>query len=166
MLDIRLPPTFTDEGIRLAFTIRTRHPRIGILALSQYADPGHAASLSDQAGTAIGYLLKDRLLDTDVLDAAMSRIVRGETAIDPTLVDTLIRRRRTDSPLDRLTPRERDVLALMAEGMSDKGIAARLSVSTATVGTHAQAVFRKLDLPDNADDNRRVHAVLSHLREH
>jgi DNA-binding NarL/FixJ family response regulator len=166
LLDIRMPPTHTDEGIRLAVIIRARHPRVGILVLSQYADPGHAATLVEQAGTAVGYLLKDRLLDDDVLGDALRRIADNRTAIDPELVATLIRRPRPASALDGLTPRERDVLSLMAEGLSDKGIAGRLSVTTATVSTHVQAVFRKLDLPDSTVDNRRVLAVLSYLRQH
>lgn len=165
LMDIRLPPTFTDEGIRLSVAVRDRLPRTAVLVLSQYAEPAHATTLLQHDPRAVGYLLKDRILDAGVLDAAIDRVVAGETVIDPAVVAGLVGRSRPASPLDELTGRERDTLALMAEGLSDRGIAERLGVSATTVGTHVQAVFRKLRLPGSSGDNRRVLAVLTYLRE-
>ncbi len=164
VMDIRMPPTFTDEGIRLSATLRQRRPGAPVLILSQYADAAHASSLLTSDPRGLGYLLKERLIDAEMLDAAVDRVTSGGTMIDPSLVADLIGRPRRESLLATLTARERDVLALMAEGCSDRGIADRLSVSVTTVGSHVQAVFRKLDLPDSVQDNRRVHAVLTYLR--
>jgi DNA-binding NarL/FixJ family response regulator len=135
------------------------------LVLSQYTEPEHATTLLRQDPSAVGYLLKDRILDADLLADAIARVAAGEAVIDPEVVVALVGRPRTANPLDELTDRERDTLALMAQGLSDKGIAERLRVSTATVGTHVQAVFRKLRLPGSGTDNRRVLAVLTYLRE-
>jgi DNA-binding NarL/FixJ family response regulator len=165
LMDIRLPPTLTDEGIRLSVTIRERHPGTAVLVLSQFAEPEHATTLLQQDPRAVGYLLKDRILDAGLLATAIDRLVAGETVVDPAVAHGLVNRPRAAGPLDELTGRERDTLALMAEGLSDRGIADRLSVSTTTVGTHVQAVFRKLHLPGSVDDNRRVLAVLTYLRE-
>jgi DNA-binding NarL/FixJ family response regulator len=164
-MDIRLPPTHTDEGIRLTVAIRERYPGTAVLVLSQFAEPEHAATLVQQDPRSIGYLLKDRILDGGLLAAAITRLVAGETVIDRDVALGLVNRARAEGPLDELTGRERDTLALMAEGLSDRGIAERLSVSTTTVGTHVQAVFRKLGLPGSVADNRRVLAVLTYLRE-
>jgi DNA-binding NarL/FixJ family response regulator len=165
LMDIRLPPTHTDEGIRLTVAIRERYPGTAVLVLSQFAEPEHAATLVQQDPRSIGYLLKDRILDGGLLSAAITRLVAGETVIDRDVALGLVNRARAEGPLDELTGRERDTLALMAEGLSDRGIAERLSVSTTTVGTHVQAVFRKLGLPGSVADNRRVLAVLTYLRE-
>lgn len=165
LMDIRLPPTLTDEGIRLSVTIRERHPGTAVLVLSQFAEPEHATTLLQHDPRGVGYLLKDRIMEAGLLATAIDRLVAGETVIDPTVAQGLVNRARAAGPLDELTGRERDTLALMAEGLSDRGIAERLSVSTATVGTHVQAVFRKLRLPGSGDDNRRVLAVLTYLRE-
>jgi DNA-binding NarL/FixJ family response regulator len=165
LMDIRLPPTLTDEGIRLSVAIRERYPGTAVLVLSQFAEPEHATTLLEHDPRGIGYLLKDRVLDAGLLAAAIDRLAAGETVIDPTVARGLVDRARTVGPLDELTGRERDTLALMAEGLSDRGIADRLSVSTTTVGTHVQAVFRKLRLPGSSDDNRRVLAVLTYLRK-
>jgi DNA-binding NarL/FixJ family response regulator len=165
LMDIRLPPTQTDEGIRLTVTIRERHPGTAVLVLSQYAEPEHVTTLVQQDPRGVGYLLKDRVLDQALLAAAINRLVAGETVIDPEVAAGLVNRPRQQGPLDELTGRERDTLALMAEGLSDRGIAERLGTSTTTVGTHIQAVFRKLRLPGSGADNRRVLAVLTYLRE-
>lgn len=160
-MDIRLPPT--DEGIRLTLALRERRPGLPVLVLSQYAEPAHVTTLLEHDPRGVGYLLKDRILDAPMLADAIERVIGGGSVIDPTVVDALVRRPRLAGPLDELTGRERETLALMAEGLSDRGIAERLGVSLATVGTHGQSVFRKLALPGTASDNRRVLAVLAHL---
>jgi DNA-binding NarL/FixJ family response regulator len=164
LVDIKMPPTFTDEGLRAADTIRARFPGVGVLVLSQYVVAEYAMALLAGGEAGVGYLLKDRVMDPSQLSAALARVCAGGTVIDPELVADLLRTSRTGGPTSALTDRESDVLALMAEGLSDKGIAERLFVSLNTVGTHVQRIFRKLDLPDGAADNRRVHAVLLHLR--
>jgi DNA-binding NarL/FixJ family response regulator len=164
IMDIRMPPTQTDEGIRLALAVRERHPAVAVLVLSQYSEPAYAATLLDAGTGKVGYLLKDRLLDRHVLNEAIRRLSAGGVVIEPLLVGDLLRRPRAEDPVGSLTDRERDVLALMAEGLSDRGIAERLSVSTTTVGTHIQSLFRKLELPRQPTDNRRVAAVLAYLR--
>jgi DNA-binding NarL/FixJ family response regulator len=133
-----------------------------VLVLSQHAEPAHAATLRDDP-RALGYLLKDRVLDTTTLAGALDRVAAGGTVVDPDLVGTLVGRPRGTGPLDRLTGRERETLTLMAEGLTDRGIAGRLGVSVTTVGTHVRGVFHKLDLPDGVADNRRVLAVLTYL---
>lgn len=164
VVDIRMPPTYTDEGLVAAATIRERHPEVGVLVLSQYVEPSYALRLVDGAEGGCGYLLKDRVLDGGELAAALGRVVAGETVVDHELVTQLLARRREPDPLDELTEREREVLALMAEGLTDRGIAERLWVTPKTVETHVRHILRKLDLPSGSAHNRRVRAVLAHLR--
>lgn len=164
VIDIKLPPTFTDEGLRAAATIHTRHRTVGVLVLSQYVAASYATWLVEHAPTRAGYLLKDRILDAAVLQDALHRVAAGDTVVDPELVRVLMRSRDRSGPLSGLTARERDVLRLMAEGLSDRGIAERLVISLNTVGSHVQHIFTKLGLPDSAADNRRVNAVLTWLQ--
>jgi len=163
VVDIRMPPTYTTEGLRAASMIRQRHPDIGVLVLSQYVDVNYALHLIGAGAAGVGYLLKDRIVDIDQFIADLRRVAHGETVVDPTLVSEMVTAPLTGGRLSRLTPREREVLALMAEGLTDRGIAARLTVSTRTAQAHVEAIFRKLDLPASPDDNRRVHAVLTYL---
>jgi DNA-binding NarL/FixJ family response regulator len=163
LIDIRMPPTHTDEGLRAAAAIRARHPAIGTLVLSQYVVPAYATWLLEHAPARVGYLLKDRITDATALQDALQRVNRGETVIDSELVRSLVRSRDGSGPLAALSERERQVLTLMAEGLSDRGIAERLVISLNTVGTHVRHIFTKLDLPDAPTDNRRVHAVLTWL---
>jgi DNA-binding NarL/FixJ family response regulator len=160
VVDIRMPPTFSDEGIRAARWIRDAHPEVGVLLLSQHVDTGGAVGLVTQRG--FGYLLKDRVLDVDDFIDAAERVARGGSALDPQVVATLL---GSDSPpaTQRLTPREREVLALMAEGLSNSGIAARLVLTERTVESHVRAVLAKLDVPAGEDGQRRVLAVLNYL---
>ena len=164
LVDIRLPPTFTDEGLRAAAEIRARFDDVGLLVLSQYVEAEYALRLLDGDERGVGYLLKDRILDVDQLTDAIARIVAGGVVVDPQLIAALLERRRRADPLDELTPREREVLALMAEGLTDRGIAERLYVTPKTVETHIRHVFEKLEIPESALDNKRVHAVLAYLR--
>jgi DNA-binding NarL/FixJ family response regulator len=164
VVDIRMPPTWSDEGIRVAGEIRRRFPHVGVLLLSQYVEAEYALRLLEDGSGGIGYLLKDRVLDVRDLVAALERIAAGETVVDPSLVSRLLDRTRADSPLDELTPRELEVLALMAEGLTDRGIAERLYVTTNTVETHVRHIIGKLDLRATPSDNRRVRAVLAYLR--
>ena len=164
VVDIRMPPNHRDEGLVAARTIRESAPATAVLLLSQYLEPRYAQRLlADQPG-GLGYLLKSRVADVAVLVDALRRVSDGECVIDPTIVATLLSRRRPDSPLERLTEREHQVLSLMAEGRSNAGIADRLGVSDRTVEAACAHVFRKLDLEASSDDNRRVLAVLSLLR--
>ncbi|GII63996.1 DNA-binding response regulator [Sphaerisporangium krabiense] len=163
VLDIRLPPTFTDEGLRLAAAIRRRHPRVAVLILSHYLENSYAAALLENGAARLGYLLKERLLDAAMLDEVLRRLHGGGTAVDPDVVAHLLAPRREHDALARLTGRERDVLALMAQGLSDRGIADRLALSVTTVGTHTHNVFRKLGIGDAPASNRRVNAVLAYL---
>jgi DNA-binding NarL/FixJ family response regulator len=162
--DIRMPPTFTDEGLTAALEIRAQHPQVAVLVLSQYAEAAYAERLLRDGTTHVGYLLKERVNDVTALHDAMTRVARGESVIDPEIVRMLVARPRQENPLDRLTERERDVLALMAEGRSNRGIGDRLHLSEKTVETHIGAIMAKLDLPDTVDDNRRVAAVVRYLR--
>jgi DNA-binding NarL/FixJ family response regulator len=164
LVDIRLPPTFTDEGLRAAAEIRARFDDVGLLVLSQYVEAEYALRLLDGDEQRVGYLLKDRILDVNQLTDAIARVVAGGVVVDPQLVAALLERRRRADPLDELTPREREVLALMAEGLTDRGIAERLYVTPKTVETHIRHVFEKLEIPESALDNKRVHAVLAYLR--
>jgi DNA-binding NarL/FixJ family response regulator len=164
LVDIRLPPTFTDEGLRAAAEIRARFDDVGLLVLSQYVEAEYALRLLDGDEQRVGYLLKDRILDVDQLTDAIARVVAGGVVVDPQLVAALLERQRRADPLDELTPREREVLALMAEGLTDRGIAERLYVTPKTVETHIRHVFEKLEIPESALDNKRVHAVLAYLR--
>jgi DNA-binding NarL/FixJ family response regulator len=164
IVDIRMPPTNTDEGLVAATAIRARFPRTGVLVLSQYVDAAYALRLFDEAAGGCGYLLKERVLDAGELVAAVERVAAGEVVVDAELVESLLRGRQQRNPLDELTDREREVLRLMAEGLTDRGIAERLWVAPTTVETHVRHILRKLDLPADATQNRRVQAVLTHLR--
>jgi len=164
VVDIRMPPTHVDEGLVAAEAIRRRWPDVGVLVLSQYVESEYALRLLDGGETRCGYLLKDRVLDAGQLTDAVRRVGEGGVVVDPELVARLVGRSRVRSPLDDLTAREREVLALMAEGLTDRGIASRLFVTPKTVETHVRHVFAKLGLPATAADNKRVHAVLAYLR--
>ncbi len=160
--DVRMPPGYTDEGLRAALTIRQRWPEVGVLVLSQYVEERYATELLAGRTSRVGYLLKDRVADVDEFVAAVRRVASGGTALDPEVVSQLLVRRRAD-PLERLTPRERDVLGLMAEGRSNAGIAAALVVSESAVAKHVNSIFTKLDLSPADNDHRRVLAVLRFL---
>jgi DNA-binding NarL/FixJ family response regulator len=161
--DIRMPPGFSDEGLRAACQLRVRRP-LPVVALSQYVERSYAEELLDSAGGhAVGYLLKDRVVDVEEFGHALRAVVDGGTIIDPEVVRQLIRR---SDPLDRLTPREREVLALLAEGDSNLAIAEKLTVTEAAVNKHVGNILAKLDLPPSTDSNRRVLAVLTWLRRH
>jgi DNA-binding NarL/FixJ family response regulator len=162
--DIRMPPTHTDEGLVAAQRIREEHPAVGVLVLSQYVEPGYAMRLLEEHPEKIGYLLKERVFDVAVLVDALRRIDDGETVIDPTIVSRLVGRRRREDPLAELTEREREVLSLIAEGMSNRAIAARLFVTERTVEAHTKQIFLKLGLTESRDRHRRVLAVLAFLR--
>jgi len=162
--DIRMPPTQTDEGLRAALEIRSRHPKVGVLVLSQHADVGLAMKLLAESAEGVGYMLKDRVEDIDEFAEAVRRVGHGGSVIDPTIVSQLLGRRRGDDPLERLTPREREVLELMAEGRSNQGIAERLVVTERAVQKHITSIFQKLGLPAGSEDHRRVLAVLAFLR--
>jgi DNA-binding NarL/FixJ family response regulator len=164
ILDIRMPPTFTDEGLRAAERLRADHPRVGILVLSQHVDPTFAAQLVQDLPAGTGYLLKDRVTDIHVLVDALQRIAAGDLVMDPTLVSQAIQRRRREGPLERLSEREREVLSLIAEGLNNDAIARRLNVSERTVESHVANLFHRLDLSEERDGNRRVLAVLAYLR--
>jgi DNA-binding NarL/FixJ family response regulator len=164
VIDIRMPPTHTDEGLVAAETIRRRWPGVGVLVLSQYVESEYALRLLEGAEERCGYLLKDRVLDAGQLGDAVRRIGEGGVVVDPDLVARLVDRSRPASSLDELTAREREVLALMAEGLTDRGIGERLFVTPKTVETHIRHIFAKLGLPETATDNKRVHAVLTYLR--
>jgi serine/threonine-protein kinase len=164
LVDIRLPPTFTDEGLRAAAEIRARFDDVALVVLSQYVEAEYALRLLDGNEDGVAYLLKDRILDVSQLSEAIARVVDGGVVVDPELVAFLLDRRRRADPLDELTVREREVLALMAEGLTDRGIAERLYVAPKTVETHIRHIFGKLDIPESGLDNKRVHAVLTYLR--
>ncbi len=164
IIDIRMPPSHTDEGLVAAQTIRRRTPETGVLVLSQYVDAAYAVRLLEGEQTRCGYLLKDRVLDAQELVSAVRRVGDGDVVIDPGLVDELLARRRQASPLDELTEREREVLSLMAEGLTDRGIAGRLWLTPRTVETHVRHILQKLGIPADVAVNRRVHAVLAYLR--
>ena len=165
ILDIRMPPTFTDEGLRVASRLRAEHPGIAILVLSTYAETSYAVQVLGIGERAVGYLLKDRVSDGATLVDALGRIAAGETVVDPDIVTRLLNRQRTTTDLDRLTPREKDVLRLMAEGRSNNGIAAQLFVTPKAVEKHIANIFGKLNLyADAAEHHRRVLAVLTYLR--
>jgi DNA-binding NarL/FixJ family response regulator len=164
IVDIKMPPTHTDEGIAAALEIRRTHPEVGVLVLSQYLESEYATRLLTEVPERAGYLLKERLSDVAVLVDALRRIDEGECVVDPTIVARLIRRPRQASPLDQLSEREREVLSLMAEGRSNQGIAQQLFVSSKTVEAHVRQILLKLDLHESPDDHRRVLAVLTHLR--
>jgi DNA-binding NarL/FixJ family response regulator len=162
--DIRMPPTHTDEGLVAAQRIRTEHPDVAVLVLSQYVEPSYAMRLLEEHPERVGYLLKQRVFDVAVLVDALRRITEGETVIDPTIVSRLVGRQRRENPLAELTPRESEVLGLVAEGLSNGAIASRLFVTERTVEAHVKQVFQKLGLAVRPDSHRRVLAVLAYLR--
>jgi DNA-binding NarL/FixJ family response regulator/class 3 adenylate cyclase len=162
--DIRMPPTNTDEGLRAAATIRDRHPDVAVLVLSQHVEARAAASILDGRPAGIGYLLKERVSALDEFVAACREVAGGGSVIDATVAEQLLRRRRHDDAMGRLTERERDVLALMAQGRSNVAIAAELSLGAKTVESHVRAIFQKLDLEESTEGNRRVQAVLHWLQ--
>ncbi len=164
IVDIRLPPTHSDEGLRAALEIRERHPSVGVLVLSQYVELGLAMKLLADSAEGVGYLLKDRISDVEDFVAALRRVAEGGSALDPIIVSTLLSRRRSDDPLARLTPREREVLVLMAEGSSNQGIADRLVITLRAVEKYVSSIFGKLGLPSTGTESRRVLAVLAFLR--
>ena len=163
LIDIRMPPTHTTEGLEAAHAIRDEYPDMGVVVLSAYVEVEHAVGLL-ASGRRSGYLLKSRVTDVDDFLETLERIVRGGSIVDPALVQQLVAARRVDDPLDELTPREREVLALMAEGRSNAGIARRLWVTEGTVAKHVHSILAKLRLPEADDDHRRVLAVVTFLR--
>jgi DNA-binding NarL/FixJ family response regulator len=163
IVDIRMPPTHTDEGARAARQIRAEHPEVAVLVLSQFVKAGHALALVSERPEGFGYLLKDRVLEIDDFLDSVRRVGRGGSAIDPAVISQLFGRRREHDPLEELTPREREVLGLMAEGLSNGGICRRLFLSPKTVETHVNSIFGKLRLMPAEDDHRRVLAVLAFL---
>jgi DNA-binding NarL/FixJ family response regulator len=164
IVDIRMPPTHTDEGLVAAQQIRAEHSEVGVLLLSQYVEPSYAMRLLQEHPERVGYLLKERVFDVAILVDALRRLADGETVIDPTIVSLLVGRHRRDDPLQELTEREREVLGLVAEGLSNKAIAGRLFVSERTVEAHVKQIFLKLRLETNPRSHRRVLAVLAYLR--
>jgi DNA-binding NarL/FixJ family response regulator len=164
IVDIRMPPTHTDEGLVAAKTIRTDHPDVGVLVLSQYVEASYAMRLIEDQPERVGYILKERVFDGAILVDAVRRIVDGDTVIDPTIVSRMIGRQRRQGPLATLTPREQEVLSLVAEGLSNHAIAARIFLSERTVEAHVTQIFQKLQLYESADQHRRVLAVLTFLR--
>ena len=164
IVDIRMPPTNTDEGLIAAEQLLAREPPVPVVVLSQNVEPAHAVRLLADGRGGVGYLLKERVATMDDLLDAVGRVARGGTAVDPAVVAALVGRRRSRDPLDDLTPRERDVLGLMAEGRSNRAIASRLFVGDKTVETHVANILSKLGLEETPDDHRRVLAVLSWLR--
>ena len=163
IVDIRMPPTHTDEGLRAAQTIREKHPQVGVLVLSQYVEPGYALELLADSAEGVGYLLKDRISDLEEFAAAVRRVGEGGSALDPTVVSELVGRRRREDPLDELTPREREVLQLLAEGLSNPGIAERMAITLRSTEKYVSSIFVKLGLPDSGNESRRVLAVLRFL---
>ena len=163
IVDIRMPPTHTDEGLRAAQEIREKHPTCGVLVLSQYVEATYAMELLAESAEGVGYLLKDRVADIADFASAVRRVGEGGSALDPAIVSQLVGRRRKDDPIDALTPREREVLELMAEGRSNAGIARRLWITEGTVEKHVRSVLAKLSLPDTDEDHRRVLAVVTFL---
>ena len=163
VIDIRMPPTFTDEGLRLAQEIRAYAPAVGVLVLSQYVDVAYAMRLMREDTSRLGYLLKDRIANPDAFADALRHIAAGGSLVEPGLVTELIDAAPANDPLAPLTAREREVLALLAEGRTDRGIAQQLFVTQKTVEAHVRSLFRKLDLPTPPLENRRVHAVLRFL---
>ncbi len=164
IIDIRMPPTFTDEGLRAAHEIRERFPEIGIVILSQHVETGTATRLLAESPGRLGYLLKDRVGDIDEFAASLRSVAAGGSALDPQIVNRLLATRRDDGPLASLSAREREVLELVAEGRSNKAIGERLGLSQRGVQKHVTAVFAKLGLTADDDDNRRILAVLEYLR--
>jgi DNA-binding NarL/FixJ family response regulator len=163
LTDVRMPPSFTDEGVRAALVVREQYPDVAVMVLSQYVEENYASELLAGRAKGVGYLLKDRVADVGDFVEAMQRVAAGGTALDPEVVAQLFARARREDPLSTLTPRESDVLRLMAEGRSNSGIAAALFVTEGAVEKHVSNLFTKLDLPPTGDDHRRVLAVLRYL---
>jgi DNA-binding NarL/FixJ family response regulator len=164
IVDVRMPPTHTDEGLRAASEIRDRHPGVGVHVLSQYIEEGYAMELLSSNAEGVGYLLKDRVADLERFVDAVRRVGEGGSALDPEVVSRLLGRRRREDPLSELSPREREVLGLMAEGRSNHAIAEQLVVTERAVEKHVTSIFNKLNLPPAQEDHRRVLAVLTYLR--
>ena len=164
IVDIRLPPTHSDEGLRAALEIRSATPRMSVLVLSQYVELGLAMKLLGDSADGVGYLLKDRISDVEEFVSAVRRVAAGGSAVDPIIVSTLLSRRRDDDPLEQLTPREREVLDLMAQGNSNQGIADKLVITLRAVEKYVSSIFTKLRLPSTGTESRRVLAVLLFLR--
>jgi DNA-binding NarL/FixJ family response regulator len=165
IVDIRMPPSYTDEGLNAARTIRTNYPDVGVLVLSQYVRPSYAFELLSDSAEKVGYLLKDRVSDLDELTDAVKRVGSGGTVLDPLVVSQLVGRpRQHEDALEDLSEREREVLALMAEGRTNQAIAERLFITERTVEKHVRSIFGKLRLPATAEDHRRVLAVVAYLR--
>jgi len=164
IVDIRLPPTHNDEGLRAALEIRSKHPSVGVLVLSQYVELGLALKLLADSAEGVGYLLKDRISDVDEFVGALRRVADGGSALDPIIVSTLVSRQRPDDPLSQLTPREREVLELMASGASNQGIANALVITVRAVEKYVSSIFGKLGLPSTGSESQRVLAVLTFLR--
>jgi len=165
IVDVRMPPTHTDEGLRAAEEIRRRYPDVGILILSQHVEIGIATRLLSESADGIGYLLKDRVTDLDDFIAALRRVAEGGSALDPQIVSQLLTKGRgADDPVNLLTPREREVIELIAEGRSNKGIGERLVITERAVQKHVTSIFMKLDLQQSDDDHRRILAVLAYMR--
>jgi DNA-binding NarL/FixJ family response regulator len=164
IVDIRLPPTHNDEGMRAALEIREKHPKVAVLVLSQYVELGLALQLLADSAEGVGYLLKDRISDVDEFVAALGRVADGGSALDPIIVSTLLSRERPNDPLAELTPREREVLELMARGSSNQGIADELVITVRAVEKYVSSIFTKLGLPSTGSESRRVLAVLTFLR--
>jgi DNA-binding NarL/FixJ family response regulator len=164
IVDIRLPPTHSDEGVQAALKIRAEHPDVGVLVLSQYVELGLALKLLSDSAESVGYLLKDRISDVDDFVGAVRRVADGGSALDPIIVSTLLSRQRDDDPLAALTPREREVLELMATGSSNQGIADKLVITLRAVEKYVSSIFGKLGLPSTGSESRRVLAVLMFLR--
>jgi DNA-binding NarL/FixJ family response regulator len=164
IVDIRLPPTHNDEGLRAALEIRSKHPSVGVLVLSQYVEVGLALKLLADSAEGVGYLLKDRISDVNDFIGALRRVADGGSALDPIIVSTLLSRQRPEDALSELTPREREVLELMAAGSSNQGIADKLVITLRAVEKYVSSIFGKLGLPSTGTESRRVLAVLTFLR--
>jgi DNA-binding NarL/FixJ family response regulator len=164
VVDIRMPPTNTDDGLRAALTLRGELPDTGVLVLSQYVEEGYAVDLLSEGGEGVGYLLKDRVADVRLFTDAVVRVGDGGSALDPEVVSHMLQRKRSSDPLSELTPREREVLGLMAEGRSNRSVAEQLVVTERAVEKHVTSIFGKLRLPASPEDHRRVLAVLAYLR--
>ena len=166
VIDIRMPPTYSDEGLRAALQIREELPGTGVLVLSQYLEDEYVSQLLGDDAAGVGYLLKDRVYDFEHFTDAVRRVGEGGSALDPQVVTQMLGRRRAQNPLNGLTPREHDVLALMAEGRSNRAVAQALVITERAVEKHVTSIFTRLDLPPAAEDHRRVLAVLAFLRSH